>query len=184
QQLEPLGRQFGGDVAEAGEVAAGPGETGDQARPDRVADAGEDDRDCRGCAFRRERRNLPWGHDHVDLATDEVSGQCRQPIIVTLRPAVFDRQALSLDVADLTQSLVERGYKQIRRRRRADGAKETDHRHRLLLRTPGGWPSTRCAGEQNDKIASPHARPLALTASRDYGSRGPSRIGRREGQLS
>ena len=56
------------------------------------------------------------GHDHVDLAADEVGGQCRQPIIVALRPAVFDRQVLSLDVAALTQSLVERGHKRIRRR--------------------------------------------------------------------
>ena len=33
------------------------------------------------------------------------------------------------------------------------------------------------AGEKNYEIASPHARPLALTASRDYGSKGPPRIG-------
>ena len=32
QQLEPLGRQLDDDVGEAREVAAGPGETGDQAR--------------------------------------------------------------------------------------------------------------------------------------------------------
>ena len=33
QQLEPLGHQLDGDDAEAREVAARPGETGDQARP-------------------------------------------------------------------------------------------------------------------------------------------------------
>ena len=53
KQLEPLGHQLGGDVAEAREVAARSGETGDEAHPDRVADVGEDDRDRRGCAFRR-----------------------------------------------------------------------------------------------------------------------------------
>ena len=48
-------------------------------------------------------------HDHVDLAADQIGGQCGQPIIVALRPAVFDRHVLSLDVAGLAQPLAERG---------------------------------------------------------------------------
>ena len=39
------------------------------------------------------------------------------------------------------------------------------------------------AGEKNYEIASPHARPLALTASRDYGSKGPPRIGWAKGSF-
>ena len=39
QQLEPLGHQLGGEDADAREVAARPGETGDQADRDRVAAA-------------------------------------------------------------------------------------------------------------------------------------------------
>jgi hypothetical protein len=94
------------------------------------------------------------GHHHVNLAADEVGGQCRQPIIVALRPAVFQCQVLSHDVAALAQSLVERGYKRIRvgRRNRAEVA---DHRHRLLLRTRGQRPR-RCAAEQHDEIAALH----------------------------
>jgi hypothetical protein len=53
QQVEPLGDQLDVEVAEAGEVAARPGETGDEAEPDRVGDVGEDDRDRRGCVFGR-----------------------------------------------------------------------------------------------------------------------------------
>ena len=53
KQLEPLGHQLAGEDAEAREVAARPRETGDEADPDRVADAGEDDRDRRGRVFRR-----------------------------------------------------------------------------------------------------------------------------------
>ena len=48
-------------------------------------------------------------HDHIDLAADEVGGQCGQPIIAALRPAVFDRHVLSLDIAGFAQSLAERG---------------------------------------------------------------------------
>jgi len=75
QQLQPLGHQLDEEESEAREVATRPGETGDQALLDRVA-AGEDDRDRRGLAFRRERgRGAAACHDHVDLAADEVGGQ-------------------------------------------------------------------------------------------------------------
>src|SRR5229473_913519 len=46
QQLEALGDQLEEDVAEARKVAARPGETGDQAGADRVADAHEAKRRC------------------------------------------------------------------------------------------------------------------------------------------
>ena len=60
QQLKPLGRQLGGDDAEAREVAARPGQAGDEARRDRIATA-EDDRDRRGCVFRRDCRDAALG---------------------------------------------------------------------------------------------------------------------------
>src|SRR5438067_8481727 len=101
---------------------------------------------------------------------------------MALRPAVFDRHILSFDVAGFAQSLEERGNKRSRRRAGRPGVEDADHRH-LLLRAPSERPCRHCAGEKNYEIASPHARPLALTASRDYGSRGPPRIGC-DGQLS
>jgi len=51
KQLESLRDQLDVEVAEAGQVAARPGETGDEAEPDWVADGGEDDRDRRGGVF-------------------------------------------------------------------------------------------------------------------------------------
>ena len=56
EQFEPLGRQLGCHGAEAREVAARLRETGNEAERDRVADAGEDDRDRQGCTFCCERR--------------------------------------------------------------------------------------------------------------------------------
>jgi hypothetical protein len=53
-ELHQLGHQLGREEAEAGEVATGSRETGDEANTDRVTDAGENDRDCRGRAFRCE----------------------------------------------------------------------------------------------------------------------------------
>jgi hypothetical protein len=101
QQLEALGIQLGGDVAETGEIPARQRKAGDQARPDRVADASEDDRDCRGCTFRRLCRNGAWGQDNVDFAADEVGGQSRKPVIVPLRRTIFHRQVFSLNGARL-----------------------------------------------------------------------------------
>ena len=146
QQLELLGRQFDGEGAEAREVAARPGDTGDQAVPDRVVDAGENDRDRRGRVLRRACCRDGARRDHVDLAADEVGSQCRQPIIVAFRKAVFDRHVLSLDIAGFAQSMMERRH--IRSRRAGRPAVEVpDHRHRLLLRTGGVRPCDRRAAE-------------------------------------
>ena len=49
------------------------------------------------------------GHDHIDLAGDEIGGQRGQPIRVALAPAVFDRHVLSLNIAGFAQSLAKSG---------------------------------------------------------------------------
>src|ERR1043166_9598961 len=51
QQLEPLGRQLADKVPEARDVAARLGETSDEAQPDWVADAPEENRDSRSWIF-------------------------------------------------------------------------------------------------------------------------------------
>src|SRR4051795_4344301 len=105
---KPLGRQLEGEGAEAYEVAARPGQAGDEAGRDRVAYA-EDNRDRQGCVFRCDCRDAALGHDHVDLAADEVGGQGGQPIIAVLRRAVFNRYVLSLDIAGVAETETERG---------------------------------------------------------------------------
>jgi hypothetical protein len=54
KELWPLGHQLDCHDADAGEVAAGPGETGDEAVLNRVAAGKEDDRNRRGRVFRRD----------------------------------------------------------------------------------------------------------------------------------
>src|SRR6516162_4769483 len=64
---------------------------------------------------------------------DEAGGQWNEPIMAALRPAVFDRQVLTLDVAGFVQSAEERGQKP----HIGFGCRTgeiADHRHRLLLR--------------------------------------------------
>src|SRR4029077_17670616 len=75
-------------------------------------------------------------HDYVDLAGDEISGQCGQPIIASLRPAVFDCHVLAFDVAGFAPSPVEPSHKPCKRAGRS-GAEDADYRQRLLLGAEG-----------------------------------------------
>ena len=75
QQLESLGVKFALNEADSREVSVRPGETGDEACLDRVA-TDEDNRDRRGCIFRRQCRSDAACHDHVDLAAGEIDRKC------------------------------------------------------------------------------------------------------------
>src|SRR5271169_5992562 len=87
---------------------------------------------------------------------DEIGGQGGQSIVLAFRPAVFDRQILSLDVAGLAQSLAECGHIRCKLARRgAGGAEIADHRHRLLLRTRRDRPGHRRATEECYELAPP-----------------------------
>ena len=47
----------------------------------------------------------PAASDDYDLSANQFGRQRRQPIVLTLRPAVFDRNVLALDIAGLLQAL-------------------------------------------------------------------------------
>ena len=100
---------------------------------------------------------ISYCSDQIDLAADEVGGQCRQPIIVALRPAIFDSQVLSLDVAGFAQSLTEPGEARQCRAFGRPWVKVTDDWHRLLLRADQVWVPCR-TGENGQEIAAPHGQ--------------------------
>jgi hypothetical protein len=100
--------QLRGDHVDAREVAARPGETGDETPLDRVAAEGGDDRDRRGRVFGRTHRSVAaGGRDHINFAGDEIGGQSGQPIKATVRPTVFDRHVLALDIAGCAKAPLE-----------------------------------------------------------------------------
>ena len=45
--------------------------------------------------------------DHGDLAANQIGRQLRQSIELTLRPAVFDRHVLALDIAGILEALTK-----------------------------------------------------------------------------
>jgi putative tryptophan/tyrosine transport system substrate-binding protein len=87
--------------AHAGGVSARPIQTGDETHCDRVSADGEDDRDGRGRGFGRKRRWRTGRRGHGHPPTDQIGGQVRQPIILSRRPAEFDRHVLTFDIARL-----------------------------------------------------------------------------------
>jgi hypothetical protein len=120
----------------------------------------ENDGDRRGRLLRGEHRTVAaFGHDHVDLAVDEVRGQGWQAIEAGLRPAIFDRNGLALDVARFAQALAESGeHPQSPSVVRRCGGEDADHRHRLPLRASQER-IRRGAGENHHEFAAPHAHP-------------------------
>ena len=92
-------------------IAARPGEAGDKTELDRIVADAEDDRDRRGRRLGRERRSeVPARGDHGHLTANQIGRQRRQAIVLTLRPAVFDRHVLALDIAGLLQALAKRAH--------------------------------------------------------------------------
>src|SRR6266567_6626784 len=85
----------------------------------------------------------------ADLAADEVGGHSGQSIVAKLRPAKFDRQVLSLDIAGFAQLPAKRDQRRSSRAGRAE-AEKANHRHRLLLRAGGERPRDSCAAEHQE----------------------------------
>src|SRR6267154_5105348 len=79
-----------------------------QSRP--VPAGAEDNRNCAGSGFGRMYRRWRGLHgDDVHATADKFSREYRQPIDLVVRPAIYDRDAVPISVADFFQSLNERG---------------------------------------------------------------------------
>src|SRR5207249_11033039 len=99
---------------------------------------------------------------------------CGQPVIVALRPAVFDRYILSLDIAGFARSRAERAHK--RCVRVGPGAVEVAApRHRLLLRAQGA-PRRHRAAQQQHQLAAVHSMTSSARARIDGGTIRPSAL--------
>ena len=99
QELQPLGHQLSRENIDTCQVAARPGKANDKTKPDRVIADVEDAGDRRGCRLGGDRRTISKCCDHGDPLVKEFGRQCRQSIPLTLRPTVYDRHVLALDVA-------------------------------------------------------------------------------------
>jgi hypothetical protein len=160
---------------DAGDVAARPVETGDEAKLNRVAAACEDDRDCRGRRFGYNCLGAAMRSDHRHLTAYQIGCKVGQSIILVLRPAILDRHILALDVAGFTNALPECGQKTCTIGRRPRAAEEPDHRYRCLLSPRRDRPRSRRAADERDELATPdHSITSSARASSDGGTVTPS----------
>ena len=123
----------------------------DEADPDRVGARFKDDRCrrgrrlCRKCARRTRRGN------HSHLTMNQIGHHCWQPIVLAVRPAVFDRHAVAIDVTGFAQPC-EKGRKFSRVILRRLGVEKPDHRRPRLLRAHYQGPYDYCAAERGYKL--------------------------------
>ncbi len=121
------------EIGHARDVAARAVEAGDKAEPDRVGGQLKDDRNRRGRCLGGKRRRSGGRGNHGHLATDQIGRHRRQPIVLALRPAIFDRYVAAIDVAGFAQPF-EKGGQGPRVSLRRLGVEKSDHRQRPLLR--------------------------------------------------
>ena len=104
--LESLWSERVVEERKARDVAAGTVEARHKAKLDWIISCREDHGNSRD-RHRHCRRSAGRGN-HTHLAANQIGCEVRQPIVLTLRPAVLDRKVLALEIAAFTQTLAER----------------------------------------------------------------------------
>jgi hypothetical protein len=97
-RTELLRPELGKQDAPAGDIAARPGQIGDQPQLDRILCGDEHDRNRSRGRFGGKRRRSRDGDNHRHLTAYQLGGQRRQPIVFAFGKAVFDRNVATLDV--------------------------------------------------------------------------------------
>src|SRR6266536_1721836 len=103
----------------------------------------------------------------ADLAASAAGGQCRQSIVLAIRPAVYDRYIVALDIANFAQTVAERSHERSFGVRRP-GAEETNYRHWRLLRLCGERPCHR-AGQTRNEFPPTHDHLVARIGTSAHG---------------
>ena len=154
-QLQPFRPEFHVQLSCAGHVAAGPRQVGDEAEAYRIARGGKDNRDRCGRRFCSERRRRTCCGNHGDMTPYQIGSEFRQPIVMAVRPPVFDQDVLAFDEAHLVQTAA----KFVRKSRvilRAGAVEEPDHRPGSLLRAGCKRPRGCRAADKGKEFASLH----------------------------
>ena len=162
-------------VIDAGQRCRPAGRDWRQDQSDRVFADAEDDRDRRGRRLGRQRRSVAEAGDHGDLPSNQIGCQLRQPIEVTLGPAIYDRDVVALDIARLLQALVKCAQAVRVRVGRSCGRGNRSPASPAAARAPRAA-TRRRAAEQRDELAPPHSITSSARASSDGGTSRPSAL--------
>src|SRR5262249_16952713 len=163
QEFQPFCRQLAAVKIDHRPSAARLSASSDETKPDRVFGSHENDGGHFACSFGSGRRRVAYGDDHGDPSVNQFGCERRQPIELPLRPAVYDRYILALDIAAILQTLAKSTQTvgtYVRRCRRVD---ETDYGHPRLLRARRERPRRRA--KQRDELAAVHSITSSARAS-------------------
>src|SRR5262245_45406941 len=157
QKSQTFGHLLGKQRTDASEIAPRSIEAGNETDRNGVRAGDEYDGYRCGCCLGRESRHFSAdGNNDGHLPMHERGRKGRQPVVLTICPAVVDHDVLALDKASFVQSLANNGDKMgIGSRRTA--AEEANHRHPTWLRPRRERRCRRLAAEQRDELAPPHS---------------------------
>ena len=92
---QTFGAQCAVELADAGDISARPVEARHHAELDRIGAHHEHDWNGRRRLLRRERRRQCARENDGYLPAYQLGGECRQSLVVTLRPTEFDRDVVT-----------------------------------------------------------------------------------------
>ena len=101
QEFQPFGSGIQKLQAQAGEVAARPGETRDETKGNRISDFGKDDWDRLGGRLGRARRQRANGEDDIRLKPNELVREAWKDLDFVLRAPPLEGNVPAFDVAEI-----------------------------------------------------------------------------------
>src|SRR5262245_28552818 len=156
QKSQTFGHLLGKQRTDASEIAPRSIEAGNETDRNGVRAGDEYDGYRCGCCLGRESRPFSAdGNNDSHLPLHERSRKRRQPVVLTIGPAVVDYDVLTLDKASFVQSLANDGDK-MGISCGGTAAEESNHRQPTLLgaRLCCEWPRSRRSTEQRDELAA------------------------------
>jgi hypothetical protein len=109
QQFQPFGRNHRVQISYARDIAARVTKAGDEAETEGISGRFKDNRNGCGFCLRRKRRWSPGCGNHGDLVMNQLGYKQREPIGSIVRPAKFNREVLTFDIAHFLQAATEGG---------------------------------------------------------------------------
>jgi hypothetical protein len=107
EQRQPFGAELGGERRQAREVAARPGEAGDEPRPDGITPEPHDDRHGGGGLLGGADCRIPRRHDDGHLPLHQVGREGREPLVHPPRIALLHGEMVPVAIPEVVQALQE-----------------------------------------------------------------------------
>src|SRR5262245_21565473 len=165
QQLQSLRSYRHVPSGDAGEVTAWSVQTCDKSKFNRIEPDVKHGWNCGGSRLSRQCSRGAGGHGNDGhFAPNQLGHYCGKPLVVTLRPAIFNRHVPTVDVTAFTQALVKGGQSEGITLSRP-GADVSDHRHCRPLRTRRERPRCRTAKQRDELAPSQPVKMHAVPAS-------------------